>query len=101
MPPFNQELIDRIRAAVDIVEIIGKDVKLQQRGRSYVGLCPFHDEKTPSYNVNRQEQLYYCFGCGQGGDVFKYIMESQNVPFPEAVRIIAEQVNIEVPHPTP
>lgn len=101
MPPFNQELIDRIRAAVDIVEIIGKDVKLQQRGRSYVGLCPFHDEKTPSFNVNRQEQLYYCFGCGQGGDVFKYIMESQNVPFPEAVRIIAEQVNIEVPHPTP
>ncbi len=101
MPQFNQELIDKIRATVDIVDIIGRDVKLRQRGRSYVGLCPFHDEKTPSFNVNNQEQLYYCFGCGQGGDVFKYIMESQNVSFPEAVRIIAEQVNIEVPYPTP
>ncbi len=101
MVQFNQKLIEKIREAVDLVDVIGQDIELRQRGGSFVGLCPFHDEKTPSFNVNPKEQLYYCFGCGQGGDVFNYIMKAKNVSFPEAVRAMGELSNIEVPHASP
>lgn len=101
MVQFNQDLIEKVRSAVDIIDIVGRDVKLQQRGRNYVGLCPFHDEKTPSFNVNRQNQLYYCFGCGEGGNVFNYLMKTKNISFPEALQLIAEEVGIELPSISP
>lgn len=97
MSQFDQETIDKVRASIDIVDLIGKDIKLEQRGRSHVGLCPFHDEKTPSFNVNQENQLYYCFGCGSGGNVFNYIMNTQNISFPEAVTNLAERGNVGLP----
>ena len=101
MPQFGQEFIEKVRTAVDIVEIIGKDVKLTQRGRNVVGLCPFHDEKTPSFTVSRSNQLYYCFGCGSGGDVYNYLVNSRQMTFPEAVAALAEHAGLEPPRISP
>jgi DNA primase len=101
VPQFGQEFIEKVRTAVDIVEIIGKDVKLTQRGRNFVGLCPFHDEKTPSFTVSRSNQLYYCFGCGSGGDVYNYLVNSRQMTFPEAVAALAEHAGLEPPRISP
>ncbi len=97
MPQFDQEFIEKVRTAVDIVEIIGQDVKLTQRGRNFVGLCPFHDEKTPSFTVSPSNQLYYCFGCGSGGNVYTYLVNSRNMTFPEAVAALAQHAGVELP----
>lgn len=101
MPQFDQEFIEKVRTAVDIVEIIGQDVKLTQRGRNFVGLCPFHAEKTPSFTVSRSNQLYYCFGCGSGGNVYTYLINSRNMTFPEAVATLAKHAGIELPKLAP
>ncbi|MBM3293563.1 MAG: DNA primase [Candidatus Aminicenantes bacterium] len=91
------ETIDQVRGAANIVEIAGQYTTLRQRGRKYVGLCPFHAEKTPSFTVDAEKQLYHCFGCGVGGDVFSLVMEKENLGFPEALRHLAERYNIPLP----
>jgi DNA primase len=86
--------VDEVRAAADIVRIVGDYVKLRKAGANLVGLCPFHQEKTPSFAVHPTKQIFHCFGCGVGGDVFKFIMLLENLTFPEALRRVAEKVGI-------
>src|ERR1039458_7538999 len=88
--------VDQVRAAADIVKIVGDYVKLRKSGANYTGLCPFHQEKTPSFNVHPVKQFYHCFGCGKGGDVFKFVMEMDGLSFPEALRRIAEESGNEI-----
>ena len=88
---------DRIRDATDIVDLVSEHVQLTRRGRNFLGLCPFHEEKTPSFNVNPDRQFYHCFGCGAGGDVFKFIQEIDRVTFVEAVKFLAERAGIALP----
>ncbi len=92
-----QEKIDEVRNAIDIVDLIGGFVKLKKRGKNFLGLCPFHTEKTPSFNVSPDRQMYHCFGCGVGGNVFTFVMEYEKVSFLEAVRSLAEKVGIALP----
>ncbi len=89
--------VDEVRAAADIVRIVGDYVKLRKSGANFVGLCPFHQEKTPSFAVHPVKQIFHCFGCGAGGDVFKFVMQIENLTFPEALRRIAEKVGINLP----
>ena len=91
------EVIDQIRHSANIAEIASQYTKLQRRGRRHVGLCPFHSEKTPSFYLDDDKQLYHCFGCGAGGDIFTLVMEKENLSFPEALRFLAEKYNIEIP----
>ncbi|MCK4231998.1 DNA primase, partial [candidate division WOR-3 bacterium] len=91
-----QEVIERVRAETDIVGLIGSYVKLKRSGKSFVGLCPFHQEKTPSFNVSPDRQAYYCFGCGAGGNVITFIMNYENLSFPEAVKQLAERLGIRI-----
>jgi DNA primase len=91
------EVIDQIRHSANIAEIASQYTKLQRRGRRHVGLCPFHSEKTPSFYLDDDKQLYHCFGCGAGGDIFTLVMEKENMSFPEALRFLAEKYNIEIP----
>ncbi len=86
--------IQEIRAATDIVEYIGTFVKLKKRGKSYLGLCPFHSEKTPSFNVSPDKGMYYCFGCSRGGDVIKFVMEWEKATYVEAIEILADRAGI-------
>ncbi len=94
---FAPEKIEEVRSATDIVEVIGAHVALKHRGKNYVGLCPFHVEKTPSFSVSPDKQMFYCFGCGKGGNVFSFMMEYEKVSFQEAVRDLAEKANITLP----
>lgn len=89
-------VIEEIKNNANIVEVIGDVISLQKAGRNYLGLCPFHGEKTPSFNVVEDKQFYHCFGCGRSGDVFKFIEEYQGVSFMEAVQVLGERVGIEV-----
>jgi len=91
------EIIQRVRDQADIVELVGRSVALKRAGRSYKGLCPFHDEKTPSFHVNPDRGGYYCFGCQEGGDVFSFLMKVEGLAFVEAVRSLARDLGIEVP----
>ena len=91
------EIIQEVRDRVDIVELIGRHLTLKKSGRNYVGLCPFHSEKTPSFNVNSDRQSFYCFGCQKGGNAFTFLTEVENLTFPEAVRTLARECGIEVP----
>jgi DNA primase len=91
------EIIQEVRDRVDIVELIGRHLTLKKSGRNHVGLCPFHSEKTPSFNVNSDRQSYYCFGCNEGGTAFTFLMHVENLTFPEAVRTLARECGIEVP----
>ncbi len=90
-------IIDQIRDANDIVEVISAYLPLKKKGREFVALCPFHNEKTPSFNVIPQKQIFYCFGCHKGGDVFKFLCEYEHIPYPEAIRRLGERAGIEVP----
>ena len=92
-----EEKISEIRNAADIVEIISEAVVLKKTGRNYVGLCPFHAEKTPSFSVNPEKQIFYCFGCATGGSVFSFLMKQQGMTFPEAVKAVAQRCGIELP----
>lgn len=91
------EKIDEIRNASDIVDVIAATVRLRKRGRSYVGLCPFHQEKTPSFTVSPEKQMFHCFGCSKGGNVFTFVMERDKMTFIEAVRFLAERGGIRLP----
>ena len=90
---------ERVKQQADIVRVIGEYVRLKKSGRNFTGLCPFHAEKSPSFAVHPTKQIYHCFGCGVGGDVFKFVMEMDKVAFPEAIRIVAEKCGIAIPRP--
>jgi DNA primase len=94
---FPPELIDRIRDASDIVDIISDYVPLKKRGKNYLGLCPFHSEKDPSFTVTPQKQIFYCFGCGEGGNVIHFLMKHEKLSFPEAIELLAKKANIPLP----
>ena len=98
MAPFiPEEKITEIRDTCDIVDIIGESVVLKKAGQNFVGLCPFHAEKTPSFTVSPHKQMFYCFGCGEGGNVFSFLMKHAGISFPEAVKQLAERFGIELP----
>ena len=90
---------ERVKQQADIVRVIGEYVRLKKSGQNFSGLCPFHQEKTPSFNVHPVKQIYHCFGCGVGGDVFKFVMELDKCTFPEAIRTVAEKCGIAIPKP--
>ena len=94
---YSEDLIEEIRMKNDIVDVISGYVKLQRKGSSYFGLCPFHNEKSPSFSVSPSKQMYYCFGCGAGGNVFTFLMEYENFTFVEALRVLAERAGVELP----
>ncbi|MCL5676773.1 MAG: DNA primase [Firmicutes bacterium] len=94
MAGFSEQIIEEVRSRSDVVEVISEYVSLKRRGKSYVGLCPFHSERTPSFNVVPDKQIFHCFGCQAGGDVFHFIQMRENVSFPEAVRLLAERAGI-------
>jgi DNA primase len=94
---FPPEKIDEVRSATDIIDLVGSYVRLKKRGKNFVGLCPFHTEKTPSFNVSPERQMYHCFGCGVGGNAFTFVMEMEKVSFQEAVRTLAERAGIALP----
>lgn len=94
---YPEELVEEIRERNDIVDVIGGYVKLQRKGSSWFGLCPFHNEKSPSFSVSQQKQMYYCFGCGAGGNVITFIMEYENYSFPEALKYLADRAGIKLP----
>src|SRR6267378_5401511 len=95
---FSDETRERIRAANDIVDVIGSYLPLKRAGTNFVALCPFHREKSPSFNVSPQRQIFHCFGCHKGGDVFKFVMEHESVDFVEALRRLADRAKIPLEH---
>ncbi len=97
MARIPDEIIQQIRDRVDLVDLVGRFVTLKKAGRSYKGLCPFHGEKTPSFNVNPDRQAYYCFGCQEGGNAITFLMKIENLSFPEAARALAAERGIEIP----
>ncbi len=94
---YPDELIEEVRASNDIVDVISGYVRIRKKGSSYFGLCPFHSEKSPSFSVSQDKQMYYCFGCGAGGNVFTFLMAYENYTFPEAVKYLAERAGIALP----
>jgi DNA primase len=90
---------EKVKQQADIVRVIGEYVRLKKTGQNFTGLCPFHQEKTPSFSVHPVKQMYYCFGCHEGGDVFKFVMQMDKCEFPEAVRTVAEKCGIPIPRP--
>jgi DNA primase len=93
---ISDDVIQKIKDQNDIVDIISETVTLRKVGKNYVGLCPFHHEKTPSFSVLQDKQIFKCFGCGEAGNVFSFLMKSKNLTFPEAIKILAERVNIDI-----
>lgn len=94
---YGEEIIEEVRSRNDIVDVISTYVPLKKKGSSYFGLCPFHNEKSPSFSVSKDKQMYYCFGCGAGGNVFTFLMEYENFSFPEALKYLAERAGMELP----
>ena len=94
---YSEDVIEEVRAANDIIDVIGNYVNLKRRGASYQGLCPFHREKTPSFSVTPDKQIFHCFGCGVGGNVIRFIMKIENIGFTEAVEFLADRANITLP----
>ena len=94
---YSQELVEEIRSRSDIVDVINSYVRLQRKGSNYVGVCPFHNDHSPSMSVNQPRQMYRCFSCGAGGDVFKFVMDYENLTFPEALKVLADRAGIELP----
>lgn len=94
---YPDEVIEEVRSRNDIVDVISGYVHLQKKGANYFGLCPFHNEKSPSFSVSQNKQMYYCFGCGAGGNVFTFLMEYENYTFPEAVKTLAQRAGIALP----
>ncbi|MGH7778714.1 MAG: DNA primase [Candidatus Binataceae bacterium] len=97
MGRIGEDKIEEVRTRADIVEIIGAHVRLRRTGRNFTGLCPFHQEKTPSFSVNSERGFFHCFGCGAGGTVFNFIMKMEGLTFPEAVRQVAGRYGVEIP----
>ena len=97
MPRYSDEIIDEVRQTNDIVDIISQYVHLKRSGRNYFGLCPFHNEKSPSFSVSPDKQIFKCFGCGAGGNVFSFLTKIEGINFIEAVQMLAERSNIQLP----
>jgi len=98
---LSRDSIARVREAADVLDVVGDHVRLKKRGRGWEGLCPFHEEKTPSFSVDPDKGLYYCFGCHQGGDVFKFVMQVEHLSFPEAVERLARRYGVKLPPRSP
>ncbi|HCJ4337736.1 TPA: DNA primase, partial [Listeria innocua] len=96
MARIPEEVIDQVRNQADIVDIIGNYVQLKKQGRNYSGLCPFHGEKTPSFSVSPEKQIFHCFGCGKGGNVFSFLMEHDGLTFVESVKKVADMSHLDV-----
>ena len=94
---YPDDVVEEVRSRSDIVDIVSGYVKLQKKGSSYFGLCPFHHEKSPSFSVSPNKQMYYCFGCGAGGNVITFLMEYENYSFPEALKVLADRAGITLP----
>ncbi|MCI9104769.1 MAG: DNA primase [Lachnospiraceae bacterium] len=94
---YPEELVEEVRTRNDIVDVISGYVKLQKKGSNYFGLCPFHNEKSPSFSVSPQKQMYYCFGCGAGGNTITFVMEYENFTFPEALKLLADRAGVRLP----
>ncbi|MCQ2082267.1 MAG: DNA primase [Lachnospiraceae bacterium] len=94
---YPDEIVEEVRSKNDIVDVVGRYVKLQKKGGSHFGLCPFHNEKSPSFSVSSSKQMYYCFGCGAGGNVFTFVMNYENYSFQEAIQMLAERAGVELP----
>lgn len=94
---YPEELIEEIRISNDILSVVGEYVRLERKGKNYFGLCPFHNEKTPSFSVDPGKQLYYCFGCGKGGSVIQFVMDAENLDYIEAIKLLAEKARIQLP----
>ena len=97
MPPIPEDIVQRVREAADIVEVVGEYVSLQRAGRNWRGLCPFHAERVPSFTVSPEKQIFHCFGCGAGGNVFSFLMKLKGFSFPEAVRELAARYGVAIP----
>lgn len=97
MPRYSDEIIDEVRQTNDIVDIISQYVHLKRSGRNFFGLCPFHNEKSPSFSVSPDKQIFHCFGCGVGGNVFTFLTKIEGINFVEAVQMLAERSNIQLP----
>ena len=93
---MSEEQIDEIRNSSDIVDAISGYVQLRKRGKNFIGLCPFHHEKTPSFTVSPDKQIYHCFGCHAGGNIFKFLMDYKNISFVESVQEIADLLGIKI-----
>ena len=98
MPLYATDSISRLKDAVDMLELVGARTDLRRVGTRYTGLCPFHDERTPSFSVNAEHKLYHCFGCGASGDAIRFVQESEGLDFPQAVDLLAERYNGELRH---
>ena len=96
-----QSFMDELRARIGLAALIGRRVRLQRKGREHTGLCPFHNEKTPSFTVNEDKGFYHCFGCGAHGDAISFVMQSEGLSFPDAVERLAAEAGLEVPKPSP
>ena len=96
VPRLHPETIEEVKQRADIVDVISGRVVLRKRGKEFVGLCPFHDEKSPSFTVNQAKQMYYCFGCGAGGNAFKFLMELEKRSFSEVVLDLAKTYQVQV-----
>ena len=94
---YSEEFVEEVRQRNDIVDVISSCVHLKRSGSNYTGLCPFHNEKTPSFSVSPGKQMYYCFGCGAGGNVFTFLMEYENLSFVEALEQLAERAGMSLP----
>ncbi|HBI73477.1 MAG TPA: DNA primase, partial [Lachnospiraceae bacterium] len=94
---YPEELVEEIRNRNDIISVIGSYIKLQKKGSNHMGLCPFHNEKTPSFSVSPSKQMYHCFGCGASGNVFTFLMEYENYTFVEALKFLAERAGVALP----
>ena len=97
MPRYSEEIIEEVRQSNDIVDVVSQYMNLKRSGRNYFGLCPFHNEKSPSFSVSPDKQIFHCFGCGVGGNVISFIMKIEGINFVEAVQMLAERVNIQLP----
>jgi len=97
MGQINREIIEEVRAAANIVDVVGSYISLRKRGKNYLGLCPFHGEKEPSFTVSDEKQIFHCFGCGASGSVFDFLMRSRNLSFAEAVKELANRFSIPLP----
>jgi DNA primase (bacterial type) len=96
MALISAESVERVKQAADIVEVISAHTDLRRQGARWTGLCPFHEERTPSFSVNPAEKLYYCFGCGAGGDTIKFVEEKEGLGFAEAVELLADRYGVEL-----
>ena len=94
---YSEELVEEVRTRNDIVDVVAGYVKLQKKGANHWGLCPFHNEKSPSFSVSGAKQMYYCFGCGAGGNVYTFLMNYENMSFPEAIKLLAERAGVQLP----